>query len=96
MSNTVVLREIISQAFGSSCQSSPMTRHTESNGSGKRSDGKSPILKWKGSSVSKQASGFMQFVADWQETGTFMAALEKVESWIFSRIVESVWWQVII
>ncbi|KAM4091228.1 hypothetical protein ACJW30_09G122000 [Castanea mollissima] len=93
MSNTVVLREIISQAFGSSCQSSYMTRHTESNGSGKRSDGKSPILKWKGSSVSKQANGFMQFVADWQETGTFMAALEKVESWIFSRIVESVWWQ---
>jgi hypothetical protein len=93
LSNTVVLREIISQAFGSSRQFSPMTRHTESNGSSTRSEGKPSMLKWKGSSASKQANGFMQFVVDWQETGTFIAALEKVESWIFSRIVESVWWQ---
>jgi len=25
---------------------------------------------------------------------TFLVTLEKVEAWIFSRIVESVWWQV--
>ncbi|CBI29891.3 unnamed protein product, partial [Vitis vinifera] len=59
MSNTVVLREIISQAFGNSLNK----------------------------------LGFVQFVDDWQETRTFTSALEKVESWIFSRIVESVWWQ---
>ncbi|KAG2312338.1 hypothetical protein Bca52824_023895 [Brassica carinata] len=34
------------------------------------------------------------FKLDWYETETFTAALEKVELWIFSRIVESVWWQV--
>jgi hypothetical protein len=89
-----VLREIISQAFGSSRQFSPATRFAESNGSSKGNEGRSKTLKWKGSSGSKQANGFMQFIDDWQETGTFTGALVKVESWIFSRIVESVWWQV--
>ena len=30
----------------------------------------------------------------WENPKTFLIALEKVEAWIFSRIVESVWWQV--
>ncbi|PON91663.1 nucleolar protein gar2-like protein [Trema orientale] len=88
LSNTVVLREIISQAFGGSRHSSPATRSVES-----KSEMKSTTLKWKGSPGTKQINGFMPFVDDWQETGTFTAALEKVESWIFSRVVESVWWQ---
>ncbi|KAK7344041.1 hypothetical protein VNO77_13260 [Canavalia gladiata] len=29
----------------------------------------------------------------WEDPETFLFALEKVEAWIFSRIVESVWWQ---
>lgn len=95
LSNAVVLREIISQAFGGSRQSSPAMRLAESNGNGKRSEMKSTTLKWKGSPGSKQINGFVQFGDDWQETATFTAALEKVESWIFSRVVESVWWQVI-
>ncbi|XP_062117637.1 uncharacterized protein LOC133831385 [Humulus lupulus] len=93
LSNTVVLREIISQAFGGSRHSSPAMRLGESNGNGKRSELKSATLKWKANPGSKQANGFFQFVEDWQETGTFTASLEKVESWIFSRVVESVWWQ---
>ncbi|KAK7336601.1 hypothetical protein VNO77_17147 [Canavalia gladiata] len=92
LSNTIVLREIISQAFGNSCQASPL-RRAESNGTGMRNDGKSAVLKWKGSSNGKSGIGFMPLVEDWQETGTFTAALERIESWIFSRIVESVWWQ---
>ncbi|KAL2464692.1 nucleolar protein gar2-related [Forsythia ovata] len=72
LSNTVALREIISQAFGSSCLYSSLTKIVDRQ-------------------PSKQ--GFLQFVDDWQETRTFTAALEKVESWIFSRIVESIWWQ---
>ncbi|KAG4927910.1 hypothetical protein JHK82_053602 [Glycine max] len=92
-SNTIVLREIISQAFGNSCQASPLKRLVESNAAGKRNDGKSMALKWKGSSNGKPGNGFMPLVEDWQETGTFTFALERVESWIFSRIVESVWWQ---
>ncbi|KAM1735873.1 hypothetical protein ACFX12_014290 [Malus domestica] len=93
LSNIVVLREIISQAFGISRQSSPSVKFAESNGTSKRNEEKSASLKWRGSSGSKQMNGLMQFADDWQETGTFTAALEKVESWIFSRIVESVWWQ---
>ncbi|KAJ7972257.1 Nucleolar gar2-like protein [Quillaja saponaria] len=93
LSNTIVLREIISQAFGSTRQSSLLTRFAESNEVGKRNDGKLTGLKWKGSSGSKHENGFMQLVEDWQETGTFTSALKKVESWMFSRIVESVWWQ---
>lgn len=89
-----MLREIISQAFGGSCHLSPVLKFSESHGNGKRSEMKSPTLQWKGNYGSKPANGFMQFVDDWQNTGTFTAALEKVESWIFSRIVESVWWQV--
>lgn len=31
---------------------------------------------------------------DWEDVKTFVLALEQLEAWIFSRIVESVWWQV--
>ncbi|PRQ44581.1 hypothetical protein RchiOBHm_Chr3g0480801 [Rosa chinensis] len=92
LSNTVVLREIISQAFGSSRHSSPFSKF-ESNRTSTRNDVKSAALRWRGSSGSKQMNGLMQFADDWQETGTFTAALERVESWIFTRLVESVWWQ---
>ncbi|XP_071686610.1 uncharacterized protein [Rutidosis leptorrhynchoides] len=79
-SNTIVLREIITQAFGSSCQSSSLTRALASNGSSSKKD-------------SKSKPDFIEFMDDWQETRSFTSALEKVESWIFSRIVESIWWQ---
>ncbi|KAK1420742.1 hypothetical protein QVD17_22582 [Tagetes erecta] len=36
---------------------------------------------------------FNEFVDDWPETRTFTSELEKVESEIFSRIVESIWCQ---
>lgn len=35
-----------------------------------------------------------EHIHSWQDPETFLVALEKVEAWIFSRIVESVWWQV--
>ncbi|KAE8687940.1 Thioredoxin O2, putative isoform 1 [Hibiscus syriacus] len=31
---------------------------------------------------------------DWVDLQTFLLALQKFEAWIFSRIIESVWWQV--
>ncbi|XP_031248019.1 uncharacterized protein LOC116105747 [Pistacia vera] len=95
LSNTVVLREIVSQAFGISHHSVPVTRLAESNGASKKNEVKSMSLKWKRAYCSKQVNGQLQLDEDWQETGTFMTALGKVESWIFSRIVESVWWQVL-
>ncbi|KAG2244009.1 hypothetical protein Bca52824_094144 [Brassica carinata] len=38
--------------------------------------------------------GLQQLLEDWQETETFVTSLEKIEHWVFTRIVESVWWQV--
>lgn len=94
LSNTVVLREIISQAFGISGQTSP-ARFSVSNGSTKVSEGNSFSLKLKEHSSGKQVNNITQLFEDWEETSTFTSALEKVESWIFSRVVESVWWQAI-
>ncbi|AES61091.1 putative EEIG1/EHBP1 domain-containing protein [Medicago truncatula] len=34
-----------------------------------------------------------EYFHNWLDPETFLVALEKVEAWIFSRIVESVWWQ---
>ncbi|KAI3811701.1 hypothetical protein L1987_21430 [Smallanthus sonchifolius] len=84
-SNTIVLRETITQAFGSSCQSSSSTRAFGTNGPSNKNEGRSKQFNNK--------PDFIEFIDDWQETRTFTSALEKVESWIFSRIVESIWWQ---
>ncbi|XP_062192589.1 uncharacterized protein LOC133896092 [Phragmites australis] len=86
LSNTVVLREIIAQAFAISPQLSMTTMNM--NGGAQKLDGKSMTMLWKNSSDTP-----MQMPDDWQETSTLLAALEKIESWIFSRIVETVWWQ---
>ncbi|ESQ52945.1 hypothetical protein EUTSA_v10016357mg [Eutrema salsugineum] len=82
LSNIIALREIVSQAFGKS----RITQSSESNGSENGDSGKKTNLRWK--------NGLQQLLEDWQETETFTAALEKIELWVFSRIVESVWWQV--
>lgn len=92
----MVLREIVSQSLGISSHSNSVLKFAESNGSGNRSDNKSPKPRWKNVSVGghTKKGSIMQPVDDWQETSTFTGALEKIESWIFSRTVESVWWQV--
>lgn len=54
---------------------------------------KSSLLKWE-SGTRKKAKHFAEDFADWEDPNTFIAALEKIETWIFSRLVESVWWQV--
>ncbi|KAL5984221.1 hypothetical protein ACLOJK_018325 [Asimina triloba] len=93
-SNIIVLRKIISQAFGNSHQSTMIGKFFESS-EVKRGEKKFSAIKGKAGLGSKHANklGVFQFADDWQEMGTFTAALEKIESWIFSRIIESVWWQ---
>ncbi|KAL6661689.1 hypothetical protein ACP70R_001073 [Stipagrostis hirtigluma subsp. patula] len=94
LSNTVVLREIIAQTFDISRQLTPTMMTVDENGGATKLDGKSMSVLWKNSSTGKQAKlAAMQMPDDWQETSTLLAALEKIESWIFSRIVETVWWQ---
>ncbi|KAJ0258357.1 Nucleolar protein gar2-like protein [Hirschfeldia incana] len=45
-------------------------------------------------SDSEKKGRLQKLLEDWQETENFTTSLEKIEHWIFSRIVESVWWQV--
>ncbi|XP_066397469.1 uncharacterized protein [Miscanthus floridulus] len=92
LSNTVVLREIIAQTFGSSRHSSPV-KLFNTNGA-KKPDRSSAPTRWKSNYSGKYAKpNIMQVPDDWRETSTLLDALEKIESWIFSRIVESMWWQ---
>ncbi|CAL5073670.1 unnamed protein product [Urochloa decumbens] len=94
LSNTVVLREIIAQTFGTSRQSGPVIKSFGTNGNSKKPDRNFAPMRWKSNFNGKHArSNIMQLPDDWRETGTLLSALEKIESWIFSRIVESVWWQ---
>ncbi|TXG54832.1 hypothetical protein EZV62_020088 [Acer yangbiense] len=90
LSNSVVLRAIISQAHrGTELQS-------EEKNSGRRGNIKiSSPLKWKEPSPSKKENrnGKHGSAGEWEEPHAFSSALEKVEAWIFSRVVESIWWQ---
>ncbi|XP_028553935.1 uncharacterized protein LOC110093063 isoform X2 [Dendrobium catenatum] len=94
LSNIVFLRGIITQTFGHLSPSSMIMRSSDSNSSNK-SASKLQSLKWKNISGGKQGKMLclVPKLDDWQETSTFIAALQKIESWIFSRAVESVWWQ---
>lgn len=85
LSNIIALREIISQAIGKSHVPSHITQTSQSNGS---EESFSEKLSY------NQSNGFKRMFEGWQETEAFTRALERVEFWIFSRIVESVWWQV--
>jgi len=94
LSNTVVLREIIVQTFGISHQFTPSMMNLSMNGGAKKLDGKSMTMLWRNSYNGMQAKfAARQMPDDWQETSTLLATLEKIESWIFSRIVETIWWQ---
>lgn len=86
LSNMIVLKEIICQALGS-------LRYSGSLGD------KSQVKPAK--EEQKYVSGrnqdeFSQLPCDLLEAGNFIDALEKAESWIFSRLVDSVWWQVVL
>ncbi|CAL1391488.1 unnamed protein product [Linum trigynum] len=80
LSNSVVLRAIISQA---------MYESAEMNCAEKRKEVISSLTssrKGKGRAISGDTE-------DWEDPHTFISALERVEAWIFSRTVESIWWQ---
>ncbi|CAL5415252.1 unnamed protein product [Camellia sinensis] len=66
----------------------------ERTGSRKGNQKQFSLLKWTEFSLSKEKKGAL-FASydDWEDPPTFASALEKIEAWIFSRIIESVWWQ---
>ncbi|KAI3452609.1 hypothetical protein Pfo_009273 [Paulownia fortunei] len=91
LSNSIMLRAIVSQTAAELSHSNRPER--KSNGSGSELSGRLPH-KWAGSSrLEGEQSKSIDESDDWEDVSTFISALEKVESWLFSRIVESVWWQ---
>eukprot|EP01018_Ginkgo_biloba_P032923 Gb_21265 [translate_table: standard] len=93
-SNTVVLREIVTQAFDSSQVSPQASSITGSNSARKNQRLHSPQnLRNSFSKQGRQKLSLKENLIDWQEMHTFTTALEKIESWIYGRVIESVWWQ---
>lgn len=92
-----MLRAVVSEASGNKERSLSNLQSVEKN-SGPRGDNQiSSPLKWKESSPTRKENRNAKpgSSCDWEEPHAFPSALEKVEAWIFSRIVESIWWQVI-
>ncbi|KAK1432693.1 hypothetical protein QVD17_09591 [Tagetes erecta] len=84
MSNCVVLRAIIYITFEQEHKSLAASKK----------NGIKSSTKWKKESSLKEGrTGLHGHLNEWENPCNFTSALEKVESWIFSRIIESVWWQ---
>ncbi|MED6157881.1 hypothetical protein PIB30_027546 [Stylosanthes scabra] len=96
LSNTIVLRTIINRSIKDSVQSNTSggirRRKREGDLFGKVT---SSAVRLKGCHPAKNehtAIGYGSF-GNWEDPLVFTSALEKLEAWIFSRIVESIWWQ---
>ncbi|WJX29771.1 hypothetical protein P8452_18376 [Trifolium repens] len=93
LSNTIVLRTIISRSskdlVSSNHGGSNRKRKSEADGNGKISS----TQRWKGGKNESTAALGYECFGNWDDPHVFISALEKVEAWIFSRIVESIWWQ---
>ncbi|KAK3036470.1 hypothetical protein RJ639_030069 [Escallonia herrerae] len=94
LSNSAVLRATIVQAFEE--QNMPLSagRFVDRTSDEKGNKKKSSPIKWKDFSSSKETrTALSERFDDWGDPRAFTSSLEKVEAWIFSRIVESIWWQ---
>lgn len=91
LSNTIVLRAIISQT---ATEVPHLNRgHLEKTNT-RASMSKSSTTSSKRDEGSSVESNSLEESDGWEDTETFVVALERTESWIFSRIIESIWWQV--
>ena len=89
-----MLRTIISQAAGKS--DILLSAGFSVNTTPKVKDRLSSPLKWKMySPIKREGIELLRSrSSDWEDPHMFTCTLEKIEAWIFSRIVESIWWQV--
>ncbi|KAK4377011.1 hypothetical protein RND71_003307 [Anisodus tanguticus] len=90
LSNSVMLRAIVSQAAGGRKEDD---RPYAASNTSKTSLNARSLKKRNGVSFNTDHNSITEELGDWDDIETFMLALEQVEAWIFSRIVESVWWQ---
>ncbi|KAL3526166.1 hypothetical protein ACH5RR_014538 [Cinchona calisaya] len=91
LSNSIVLRTIVSESLGE--QQLPLYAPVKGNNGVQNGNKKSSPLKWQLLSSKSIKSTLDGSSDDWDDLSTFTTALEKVESWIFSLIIESIWWQ---
>uniref|UniRef100_A0A0D9XY10 C2 NT-type domain-containing protein n=1 Tax=Leersia perrieri TaxID=77586 RepID=A0A0D9XY10_9ORYZ len=85
LSNCVVLRAIVSET-------SKQSNGNGSNYGSKTTPRRNSASMWE--SLNRKKGKILSPEFDnWEDVDTFIAALKKIESWIFSRIVESIWWQ---
>ncbi|RHN45042.1 putative EEIG1/EHBP1 domain-containing protein [Medicago truncatula] len=94
LSNSIVLRTIISQTTKDVAQSN----RSRTSPRRKSGEGNAKIVQpliWKGFSPKKSKNLEVEYggLGKWDDPNMFTSGLEKVETWIFSRIVESIWWQ---
>ncbi|KAK9277706.1 hypothetical protein L1049_007253 [Liquidambar formosana] len=89
LSNSIVLRAIVSQAVGEMS----LTAGSCTNNGGGKLDERFPSRLNESFSNEEEKNISIGSSDDWEDPQTFIIALEKIEAWIFSRIVESVWWQ---
>ncbi|KZV39978.1 hypothetical protein F511_15640 [Dorcoceras hygrometricum] len=87
LSNSIMLRAIVSQ-IAAELPHSNVSR-IKHDGSKSELAGKQLDTSLADEENTKPTEEF----DDFEDVLTFIIALEKVESWLFSRIVESVWWQ---
>jgi hypothetical protein len=100
LSNTAVLRVIISQTTKqldiislTSISGSGTIEEKNRNMFGSAAKKKTASL-WESVYRKRGKLLFTEELEHWADPATFLSALSKTESWIFSRILESVWWQV--
>ncbi|KAK7316121.1 hypothetical protein VNO77_34852 [Canavalia gladiata] len=95
LSNTIVLRAIISQNTKDLIPSNPAGSSRRRKTEGERYSKITTSIRLKGLYTGKHENtelGYGGF-GNWDDPQVFMLALQKVEAWIFSRIIESIWWQ---
>ncbi|XP_066355278.1 uncharacterized protein [Miscanthus floridulus] len=89
LSNCVVLRAIVTET---SRQSGTVNSISSGDYNSKTTYRKNSASMWE--SLNRKKGKLLSPEFDnWEDVDTFIAALKKIESWIFSRIVETLWWQ---
>ncbi|XP_074567531.1 uncharacterized protein LOC141824187 [Curcuma longa] len=94
LSNTIVLRTIVTETIKYPGTKQSANTRLQYNGSVKLPRSKHSPLKWESVSHKNGKFSFSESFGDWDDPATFISVLEKIESWIFSRTIEYVWWQI--
>ncbi|XP_019176710.1 PREDICTED: uncharacterized protein LOC109172030 [Ipomoea nil] len=94
LSNTIMLRAIVSQAAADTVDKNRPNIGSPGDKTGDKGRYSEQNCEFDYTNEGRKSVTNEQ--TDWGDRDVFTLALEQVEAWIFSRIVESVWWQIFI